>query len=61
MKKYISSHIALLTIAKFMIKHNIPKDVIKDLLIAFNTTTYNRLWTCEHIELAKKRILEKYK
>ena len=60
MAKYISQHVALLIIAKFMVKHNIPEDVIKRLLITFNTTTYNRLWAPEHIELVKKKILEKY-
>lgn len=61
MAEYISQHTALLIITTFMIKHNIPEDVIEDILIKFDTTTDHRLWTREDIELVKKTILEKLK
>lgn len=61
MEKHFSQSVALLIITQFMIKHNVPEDVIEDILIKFDTTTDHRLWTRETIELAKKTILEKLK
>ena len=60
MKKHFSQSVGLLIITSFMIKYNIPEDVIEDFLIKFDTTMDHRLWTRETIELAKKEILEKY-
>lgn len=60
MSEYISQHTALLILATFMIKHNIPEDVIDDILIKFDTTADHRLWTRETIELAKEEIYMKY-
>lgn len=60
MTEYISQHTALLIITTFMIKYNMPEDVIEDFLIELDTTMEHRLWTHETIELAKKEILEKY-
>lgn len=59
MKRY-SQSVALLILTTFMIKHNIPEDVIENILFKFDTTTDRRLWARETIELAKKEILEKY-
>lgn len=60
MEKRFSQPVALLIITQFMIKHNIPADVIENVLFKFDTTTDHRLWTRETIELAKKEIFEKY-
>lgn len=58
MEKRFSQPVALLIITQFMIKHNIPEDMIENVLFKFDTTTDHRLWTRENIELAKKTILE---
>lgn len=60
MEKRFRHHTALLILTTFMIKHNIPEDVIENILLKFDTTTDHRLWTRETIELAKKEIYMNY-
>lgn len=58
MEKRFSQPVALLIITQFMIKHNIPEDVIENILLKFDTTRDHRVWARETIELAKELILE---
>ncbi len=60
MTEYISQHTVLLILTEFEIKHNMPEDVIENILIKFDTTADHRLWTRETIELAKKEIFKNY-
>lgn len=58
MEKRFSHPVALLIITQFMIKHDIPEDMIENVLFKFDTTMDHRVWTRDTIELAKKTILE---